>query len=58
MPSMIPIIPASMVRNTDSISICALTWDGLAPRALLIPISFVLSLTEIKRIFPIPITPS
>ena len=38
--------------------ICDLTSDGVAPRALLIPISFVLSLTEINKIFPIPITPA
>ena len=38
--------------------ICDLTSDGVAPKALLIPISFVLSLTEINKILPIPITPA
>ena len=57
-PNIIPIIPARTVKKTDSINICVLTWAGLAPRALLIPISFVLSFTEISNILPIPITPA
>ena len=57
-PSIIPIVPAIIVRNTDSNIICFLIWFGLAPIALLIPISFVRSFTDINKIFPIPITPA
>ena len=34
------------------------TSDGVAPKALLTPNSFVRSLTEINRMFPIPMTPA
>ena len=57
-PSMIPITPANVVKNTDSKIIWDLTSLGVAPKALLIPISLVLSLTEISNIFPIPMTPA
>ena len=55
---MIPIIPAIKVKNMDSIRIWFLTCLGVAPNALRMPISFVLSLTDINNIFPIPITPA
>ena len=55
---MIPITPASIVKNTDSKMIWDLTSAGVAPKALLIPISLVLSFTEISNIFPIPIIPA
>ena len=55
---MIPITPAKVVKNTDSNIIWALTSDGVAPSARLIPISLVLSFTEINNILPIPITPA
>ena len=57
-PKIIPIKPARTVKNTDSRIIWDLTSLGVAPKALLIPISFVLSLTEISKILPIPITPA
>ena len=57
-PKIIPIIPARTVKNTDSKMICDLTSEGVAPSALLIPISLVRSLTEISNILPIPITPA
>ncbi|MCY1246134.1 hypothetical protein D9M72_593400 [compost metagenome] len=46
-----------MVKNIDSDNICPLIAPGVAPKALLIPISFVRSLTTISMIFEIPITP-
>ena len=53
-----PMVPAINVKKTDSKIICFLIWLGLAPIARLIPISFVLSYTDINKIFPIPITPA
>ena len=47
-----------MVKKTDSVIIWFLICPGVAPNALLIPISLVLSFTEINKIFPIPITPA
>ena len=46
------------VKNTDSKTICFLMSFGVAPSALRIPISLVLSFTEISKIFPIPIMPA
>ena len=57
-PKIIPIIPAINVKNTDSKTICLRMSLGVAPSALRIPISLVLSFTEISKIFPIPITPA
>ncbi|MNY75699.1 hypothetical protein D3C86_2150550 [compost metagenome] len=46
-----------MVKNIDSDNICDRIAPGVAPKALLIPISFVRSFTTISIIFEIPITP-
>ena len=55
---MIPKIPAMIVKKIDSITICLFISKGVAPIALLIPISFVLSLTVINKIFPMANTPA
>ena len=57
-PRTIPIRPAIKVKKTDSRIIWVLTSEGVAPSARLIPNSFVLSFTEISKIFPIPTTPA
>ena len=44
-----------MVKKIDSKTICLFISKGVAPIALLIPISLVLSLTVINNIFPIPL---
>ena len=53
-----PKIPAIIVKNIDSSTICLLISNGVAPIALLMPISFVLSFTVISNIFPIANTPA
>ena len=53
----IPAIPEIIVKKIDSNNICDLIAHGVAPRALLIPISFVLSFTTINIMLLIPITP-
>ena len=57
-PLMIPKIPAIIVKKIDSITICLFISKGVAPIALLMPISFVLSFTVISRIFPMANTPA
>jgi len=57
-PEIIPKAPAMLVKNTDSKIICLFISQGLAPKALLIPISLVRSLTVINNIFPIAKTPA
>ena len=57
-PEIIPNIPAMIVRKTASKTICLLISKGVAPNALLTPISLVLSLTVIKSMFPIAKTPA
>ena len=57
-PKTIPITPAINVKKTDSRIIWVLTSEGVAPKALRIPNSLVLSLTEISKIFQIPTTPA
>ena len=55
-PRIIQRIPENKVRNTDSNKIKFRTSAGVAPRARRTPSSLVRSLTEISKIFPIPIT--
>ena len=53
-----PSNPDESVMTTLSSKIWFLTSEGFAPRALLIPISLVLSFTVINRMFEIAITPA
>jgi len=57
-PEIIPKIPAIIVRKTASKTICLLISNGVAPRARLIPISFVRSFTVISNMFPMAKTPA
>ena len=58
MPKIIPIIPPPTLISTDSDKNCNMTSSSVAPIALMIPISLVLSNTEASMIFIIPIPPN
>ena len=49
-PKIIPNIPATVVKKTDSRTTCLLISTGVAPIARLIPISLVRSFTVINKI--------
>ena len=57
-PSEIPIAPPSNDSTTASVKNCTLTFDGLAPTAMRIPISLVRSLTDTSIMFMMPIPPT
>ena len=57
-PIEMPIAPPSNDSTTASVKNCVLTFDGLAPTAMRIPISRVRSLTDTSMMFMMPIPPT
>jgi len=57
-PSMIPIIPPSMLKTIASIRNCRCTSSSVAPIAMRIPISRVRSVTDTSMMFMMPMPPT
>ena len=57
-PSTRPIYPDTVVINTDSVRIRLMMDQGVAPRALRMPISLVRSFTAISMILLMPTMPA